>query len=157
MNTESQTPGKPSPETPLPRPVKSRFSSWLPVIVLLAVFLSGFVPMWLKSSRLGGELYHAEQELRRTQIQLTPAYAALDARRGDYETARQGAANFFSLVTGELDRGIGSALPSNARFELKPLLAGRDELITLLARSDPASAQRLANACTRVRKMFDQK
>ena len=156
MNPESQTPDKPSPETPWRKPVRSRFRPWLPVIVLLAVFLTGFVPMWLKSSRLAGELHRGQRELRRTHIQLTLADAALDARRGDYETARRGAANFFGLVTAELDRGIGSALPSNARSELQPLLAERDELITLLARGDPASAERLANACASVRKMLDQ-
>jgi hypothetical protein len=122
------------------------------VIVLLAAFCAGFVPMWLRSSRLTGELHRTQQELRRTQLQITLACAALDARRGDYEAARQGAANFFSLVTAELDRGIGSALPLNARTGLQPLLAERDDLITLLARGDPASAERLGNAYAEFRK-----
>ena len=157
MNPESQAPDKPSPEAPLPQTVKSRFRSWLPVIVLLAVFLTGFVPTRLKSSRLAGELHRARLEQQRTQLQLTLAYAALDARRGEHESARQGAASFFSLVAAELDRGFGSALPSNARVELQPLLAERDDLITLLARGDAASAERLANAIVSVRKMFDQR
>ncbi len=156
MNPESQTPDKPSPETPPRKPVKRIFQRWLPVIVLLAVFLTGFVPMWLKSSRLAREQHSAQLEMRRTQIQLTLAYTALDARRGEYEDARRGAANFFSLVTAELDRGFGSALPSNARAGLQPLLAERDDLITLLARGDTASAERLANASVSVRRMFDQ-
>jgi hypothetical protein len=125
------------------------------VVVLLAAFSAGFVPMWLKSSRLAGELHRAQQELRRTQLQITLAYAALDARRGEYEAARQGAAKFFSLVTAEIDRGIGSALPSGARSELQPLLDQRDDLITLLARGDPASADRMANASATFRQTLN--
>ena len=61
-------------------------------------------------------------------------------------------ASFFSLVNAELDRGLGSALPSSAPEGLKPLLAQRDDLITLLARGDPASAERLATAYANFRK-----
>ena len=157
MNPDSQTPSRPSPETALRKPVNRIFQRWLPVIVLLAVFLIGLVPMWLKSGRLAGELHRERRELRQTAMQLTLAYAALDARRGDYEAARRGTAAFFSLVTEELDRGFDSALPANARPELQPLLNQRDDLITLLARGDPASAERLANACVNVRKTFDQR
>lgn len=127
-------------------------SGWLPVIVLAGVFLVGFVPMWLKSNRLGGELFQAQSQARVEQIQITFANAALDARRGEYEPARQAMTSFFALVTAELDRGIGSALPSGSAEGLKPLLAQRDDLITLLARGDPASAERLANAYADFRK-----
>jgi hypothetical protein len=130
--------------------------SWLPGVVLLAVFLTGLVPMWLKSSRLAGELFRAQRQLRVEQIQITLANAALDARQGQYEPARQDLMSFFSLVTAELDRGIGSALPAGAPSELQPLLAQRDELITLLARGDPASAERLANAYATFRNTLGQ-
>jgi hypothetical protein len=40
------------------------------------------------------------------------------------------------------------------RDALLPLLAPRDELITLLARSDPASADRLSNLYVVVRKVL---
>jgi hypothetical protein len=39
---------------------------------------------------------------------------------------------------------------------LQPLLNQRDDLITLLARGDPAAAERLVNACASIRKIFDQ-
>ncbi len=124
----------------------------MPVFVLCGAFLVGFVPMWLKSSRLNRELSRSERQARVQQIQITFADAPLDARRGDYEPARQRMASFFTLVSAELDRGIGSALPSSASEGLKPLLAQRDDLITLLARGDPASAERLATAYARFRK-----
>ena len=125
-----------------PSVVPRKRSGWLPVIVLVGVFLVGFGPMWLKSSRLNGELFRAQRQSRVEQIQITFANAALDARRGEYESARQGMTSFFSLVTAELDRGIGSALPAGANEGLKPLLAQRDGLITLLARGDSRVAAR---------------
>jgi hypothetical protein len=125
-------------------------------LVLGATFLVGFVPMWLKSSRLNAELFRAERQERVQQVQITFADATLDARRGDYEPARQRMANFFTRVNAELDRGIGSALPASASVGLQPLLAQRDNLITLLARGDPASAERLATAYADFRKTIGE-
>lgn len=142
----------PATNTLSPAAKPRKLAAWLPVLALCATFLVGFVPMWLKSSRLNAELFRAERQARVQQIQITFADAALDARRGDYEPARQRMASFFTLVNVELDRGIGSALPSSTSVGLKPLLAQRDDLITLLARGDPASAERLATAYADFRK-----
>lgn len=154
--SENKPVEKPAPEiasaaAPTPTAPKKR-SGWLPVIVLAGVFLVGFVPMWLKSSRLNQELFRAQQQARIQTLQITFADAALDARRGDYEPARQRMANVFTLVNAETERGIGSALPASASAGLKSLLAQRDDLITLLARGDPASAERLATAYADFRK-----
>jgi hypothetical protein len=130
----------------VPQPATWKRSPWLPVIVVFVVFLLGFVPMWVKSSRLARNLHTAQVELRLKAIQIALANASLDARRGDYEPARQGMTSFFNLVTAELDRGSGSALPAGALGQLQPLLAQRDDLITLLARGDPAAGERLATA-----------
>lgn len=155
MNEESKRVEKRLETLPPPSPARKR-SLWLPVFVLVGVFLVGFVPMWLKSSRLNAGLLRAERTGRVQEIQIALADAALDARRGDYEPARQRAAKFFTLVNAELDRGIGSALPPGASETLKPLLAQRDDLITLLARGDLASAERLATAYTEFRKTLGQ-
>lgn len=155
MNQPSQISNQPSTETPPSQKRKRRLISWVPVVVLLTALAVGFVPMWLKSSRLTTELHRTQEELRRTQLQVTLTYAALDARRGEYESARQGTASFFTQLTAELDRGVGSALPANARTESQPLLAQRDDLITLLARGDPASAERMANAVVSFRKALN--
>jgi len=148
---KTPAPNAPDKETS-PAVIPKKRSGWLPVIVLAGVFLLGFAPMWLKSSRLNSELSRAQRQLRVEQIQMTFADATLDARRGDYEPARQRMASFFTLVNAELDRGLGSALPSSASEGLKPLLTQRDDLITLLARGDPASAERLATAYADFRK-----
>jgi hypothetical protein len=72
------------------------------------------------------------------------ASAAVDAERGEYEPARQEASDFFTALREHLDKnGNGEALSTAQREGLKPLLNERDDLITLLARNDPAAGPRL--------------
>ena len=111
--------------------------------VLIFVFLLGLVPAWLKARGYAGELDTAQRELRLSKMQNALSAAALDARRGEYEPARQAASDFFTSLRDEMDRGEESALSASQREGLRPALARRDEIITLLARSDPASADRL--------------
>ncbi len=123
------------------------------LIAALVVFLAGFVPMWMKVRDQSALRKKAEQALTVTRIVKDLGAAAIDARRGEYEAARQEASAFFSAANFEIDQGAPSALSEQQKKALKPLLAGRDDLITLLARSDPASAERLANLYVAVRKV----
>lgn len=146
MSDETKPDETSAPDNADPVVKRKTLVAWLPALFLCGAFLAGFAPMWLKSSRLSAELSRAQQQVRVLQIQITLADAALDARRGDYEPARQRLATFFTLVQAETERGFGSALPASATEGLKPMLERRDDLITLLARGDPASAERLAAA-----------
>ena len=111
---------------------------------LLLVFLIGFVPMWLRAQARETERDAAQDALRLTQVENTLASAAIYARRGDYEPAREAASSFYSNLRVELDRPQ-SVLSASQRDMLQPLLVHRDQIITLLARSDPAVAERLAD------------
>ena len=113
--------------------------------VLVAVFLLGFVPAWLKARGYARDLSTAQRELRLSKLQNALSTATIDARRGEYEPARQAASDFFTALRDEVDRGEESALTKAQRDGLRPALDRRDEIITLLARSDPASADRLAD------------
>ena len=113
--------------------------------VALFVFLLGLVPMWLKAREASAQRDAARRELRLSQAQGTLASAAIDARRGEYETARQTAGDFFTTLRGALDAGEESPLDARQRAAAAPLLASRDDIITLLARSDPAAADRLSD------------
>ena len=121
---------------------------------LLVVFLLGFVPMWLKARDCAGSLVEADQQLTLARMQNNLASAVIDARRGDYEPARQAASQFLSFVRTEIDKGEASNFTQAQRQGLQPLLAGRDEVITLLARSDPASADRLSDLYVAYRKFM---
>jgi len=149
-------------ENPQHQPVNS--TSSMPSIrrtaiyaaVLLVVFLFGFVPMWLKSRESSTSLAQAEHHLRVARIENTLSSAAIDARRGDYEPARQAASDFFTSLRAESDAGTESAFSQRQREELQSMLAPRDEIITLLARNDSASADRLSDLYVSYREIMQR-
>lgn len=143
---------------PRPEPVKStplarRIGIY--AAVLLAGLLVGFVPMWLKARTCADGLATSERQLGLARMQNTISSAVIDARRGDYEPARQAASQFFTSLRAESDRGEASSLTQAQRSGVEPLFAQRDEVITLLARSDPASADRLADLYVAYRKALN--
>ena len=113
--------------------------------VALVVFLLGLAPMWMKAREAASQRDAARRELRLSQTQGALASAAIDASRGEYETARQTVGDFFTPLRGELDAGEESPLDARQRESVAPLLQKRDDIITLLARSDPAAAERLSD------------
>lgn len=117
----------------------------IPAAVILAAFLIGFIPMWLKARDGTSQLAGVERELQIARMQNTLTSAVIDARRGDYEQARQGASEFFASLRAESELGSNSALTQTQRERLHSLFTGRDDLITLLARGDPAAADRLSD------------
>jgi hypothetical protein len=120
---------------------------------LVVVYLAGFIPTWLKLRDQTAQREKAEHALTATRIVKDLGSATIDARRGQYEPARLEASAFFTAARYEIDAGDKSALTRQQRDALGPLLAPRDELITLLARSDPAAADRLSTLYVAVRKI----
>lgn len=120
--------------------------------VLLVVFLAGLVPMWLKSRTYARERDAAQASLRISNLQNSLANAAIDARRGEYEPARQAASDFFTNLGAEVVApGRDSVFNEGQRTALRSMFDTRDDTITLLARSDPASVDRLVALYTRYR------
>ena len=119
--------------------------------VLLVVFLAGLVPMWWKSRTYARERDAAQASLRISNLQNSLANAAIDARRGEYEPARQAASDFFTNLQIEIARGSDSVFNEAQRNALRSMFDTRDDTITLLARSDPASADRLVDLYTKYR------
>ena len=111
--------------------------------VLLAAFLLGLVPMWMTARERASERDTAQHALRISALQNALASAAIDARRDEYEPARQAASDFFTNLGTEIARGPDSVFDETQRNNLRSMFAVRDDTITLLARSDPASADRL--------------
>lgn len=110
--------------------------------ILLIVFLLGLVPMWMTARSPARERDAAQASLRISSLQNRLANAAIDARRGEYESARQAASEFFTNLQAEIERR-DSVFDVAQRTTLRSLFDTRDDAITLLARSDPASADRL--------------
>jgi hypothetical protein len=120
--------------------------------VLIVVFLLGLVPMLLIAYSRAVERDDARRDLRLCSIQSALAAATIDARLGNYEPARQAASKFFTELRAELEKGSESPFDQAQRESLKSILVPRDEVVTLLARGDPAAADRLATIFTAYRK-----
>jgi hypothetical protein len=148
MNNEDEQPN-------LYQPTSSMRRIGISAAVLLAVFLLGLIPMWVKARQCAGSLTEAEHQLVLLRMQDNLASATIQARRGDYEPARQSASQFFTTLRAEIDKQAGSNLTQAQIDGAQTLFTGRDELITLLARSDPASADRLSDLYVAYRKLMN--
>jgi len=115
------------------------------VIVLVVGFLVGFVPMWLRARQRTSERDQALQKLQTSELKDQLSAAALDSRRGQYEAARQELSAFFTSLDTVISRKSDPDIAPDKLKSLQPMSSQRDELITLLARSDPASADRLSD------------
>ena len=101
--------------------------------------------MWLRVRDKAADLAVVQRELGLSQMENDLSEAVIDARRGHYEPARQTASDFFTGLRNQVDKEDNPAISANQRESLKGLLTRRDDIITLLARGDPAAADRLSN------------
>jgi hypothetical protein len=113
--------------------------------LLFVAFMLGFIPMWLVKRTVAIERDTVVRELRASQLQNHLGSAMVNARMGEYEAARVSASSFFTELRAELDREENAAFNTGQNEALQPLLVERDDIITLLARSDPAAVERLTN------------
>jgi len=115
------------------------------VVLAVGFFLLGLIPMALRARQYAEEREAAQHEVRLKQMETQLASAVINADRGEYEPARQTASDFFTSLRSQIDRGAKSDLSSLQRDRLKLLLSQRDDVVTLLARSDPAAVNRLSD------------
>lgn len=130
------------------RDIVARVNPWRRVgiyaLILVVVFLLGLVPMWLSARSRARERDDARRELRLSKLENDIGSAAINSRRGEYEPARQAASRFFTSLRDQCDTSVEPSDVKPTQCEtLRPALDQRDEVITLLARSDPAAADRL--------------
>ncbi len=124
------------------------------VLTILA-FLLGLTLMGWKWWGAASARDEAQKQLVISQLQNNLASAAVDARRGDYESARLSVSKFFTSATAELNKTSANVLTKDQQAELSNLLLPRDEVITLLSRNDPASAEKLAEMYVLYRKAIN--
>ncbi len=112
--------------------------------IALVAFLLGFLPMWLSARNYEKERDAAVKILRPSVLQNTLATASINARRGEYEQARQQTSDFYTDLRHELESDQ-SAFNAEQIKSAQPILAQRDETITQLARNDAAAVDRLTD------------
>ena len=111
----------------------------------LGFFLLGFVPMWFKTDAAIEQRDAAQRAVRLTQLHNTLATAVIDVQRGQFEPARQLTSDFYTNLRRQVDTDNGTLFTASQREGLKLLLSERDDLITLLAQSNPAAIERLVS------------
>lgn len=127
-------------------PIKEKIVKWgIFAIVLVIAFLVGFIPMWMKANDYAAQTEVTQKALTRSEIGNLIAKAIVDARRGEYESARQATSDFYTKLNAEIEKGENGAYPSAQNEKLKQVFTNRDAIITLLAQRDPASVERLTD------------
>lgn len=121
--------------------------------IALGFFLLGFLPMSFKSSGAVEQRDAAQRGVRLAQLQNILAAAVINVQRGQYEPARQLTSDFYTNLRRHVDGDSRSLFTPVQREGLSSLLAERDELITLLARSDPEATDRLFNVYSTYNKL----
>ncbi len=133
-------------ETGLKDKMKQKLMFWGIIAgIVVAAFLIGLVPMWITARNNAAERDTARTELRKSEIANLLSGSIVDARRGEYETARQEASDFFTRLRVEDEKGDSGFLTADQRSKIKPIFSDRDATITMLAQRDPAALDRLTN------------
>lgn len=129
-----------------PNVLKEKLVRWgIFAIALIIAFLIGFIPMWLKANDYAAEHEVTKKTLTRSEISNLVSKAIVDAKRGEYESARTNTSDFYTRLSSEVDKGENGAYPAAQNEKLKAVFTDRDAIITLLAQRDPASVERLTD------------
>ena len=103
------------------------------IILLIIVFLAGFVPQYIKVNRLENDLSVARQENALAQLRDLAGLAFVQASQKNYGLAAATSQQFFSR-TREMANQVSEA---NKREAMEALLASQDKITAELAKGDP--------------------
>lgn len=125
---------------------KSNLAKWGAIAAgLLVVFLLGLVPMLIQKWAVQEELAKTQTQLRKAEVKNLLTTSIVEAKRGEYEPARQNASNFFQKLRAEEEMADKGFLTKEERGKIKPVFDARDTVITMLAQRDQASVERLTD------------
>ena len=101
-------------------------------IALVAVFLLGFVPQYIKANRLETELSQFRQEIGGAQLRDLIGLAYVQANQKNYGLAAETSSRFFSRAR----EMANQTQDASSRKVLEDLLALRDRVTAELAKGD---------------------
>jgi hypothetical protein len=104
------------------------------VIALIAVFLVGFVPQYVKVNRLENELRQSRQAAAGAELRDLIGFAYVQASQKNYGLAAETSSRFFSRVR----EVANQTQDADRRKGLENLLALRDSVAAALAKGDAA-------------------
>ena len=104
------------------------------VVALVAVFLLGFVPQYIKANRLDSELRQSREAYAGADLRDLVGLAYLQANQKNYGLAAETVGRYFNRV-----REVMSQAPDASRRKaLEDLLVPRDRITAELAKGDAA-------------------
>ena len=103
-------------------------------IVLVAAFLAGFVPQFIKASRLENELRQSRQDAAGAELRELIGFAYVQASQKNYGLAAETSSRFFTRAR----EAANQTQDANHRKALEELLAMRDGVTAALAKGDAA-------------------
>ena len=130
--------GRPSTSAPPTRLKQFKLNG----IVFIVGLLVGLIPLSIGAFQLQRERNELRDRLGSAELANSLGSAAVLARHGDYPAALEEASEFYSRAAARLDPA--ASRPPAEVSTLQSLMTDRDAVIALLARSDPAGADRLA-------------
>jgi len=136
--------------TPHPRNTASRPAKNTIIIVavlVVAAFLAGFLPSYIKRRGLESELRQATMENRMSQLRDLAGLAYLQANQKNYGLAADSSARFFQSTREVLNQTQDTA----RRKALEDLLGSRDKIASELSRGDPAVVNDLQTVFVKTR------
>ena len=118
-------------------------------IVLVVVFLAGFVPQYAKVNRLEAELRQAQMGNASAELRDLAGLAYIQASQKNYGNAAGTAARFFNRV-----REAANQTPdANARKTYEDLLISRDKIAAQLAKGEAGVMGDLQDLFVKTRKV----
>jgi len=104
------------------------------VISVVAIFLLGFVPQYLKANRLENELRQTKQENAGAQLRDLAGLAYIQASQKNFGLAAETCTRFFDRAR----ESASQAQDATNRKALEDLLTKRDKVAADLAKGDTA-------------------
>jgi len=103
-------------------------------VALVAVFLAGFVPQYVKASRLESELRQSRDAFAGAELRDLIGLAYLQANQKNYGLAADSIGRFFNRVRDV----VNQSQDATRRKALEDLLAPRDKVTAELTKGDAA-------------------
>ncbi len=103
-------------------------------VALIAVFLVGFIPSYVKANRLENELRQSRQDGAGAELRELVALAYIQANQKNYGLAADTSRQFFQRA----QEMASQTQDAGRRKALEDLLASRDQVTAQLAKGDAA-------------------
>lgn len=143
--------------SPLEPRRRSRARTFFLTLFLLAVaFGAGYVPQWLELRRLRETLKTTTMDLRLATLHRELGVASHEAQRNNFASAAEVAGRFFSGCA-ELANSEPFTGDERTHVALTGYASQRDEVMALLAASDPAARERLAGLYLTMNGVLDRR